>query len=332
MPPHGRSIVQEPSESFSDSPGERSQTVQMVRRFSRNVPGMMGLILVLIMALLSMGAPLLTNADPTSTDAMSILHAPEPEHPFGTDHLGRDVLSRFLYGSRVSILIGVSVAGVTAITGIVLGVLSGFYPRLDDPIMRAMDILMAFPVILLALGIVAILGPQLMNVFIALVVPYTPTAARVVRGMVLQVKEADFVEAARSIGASDWHIMRLHIVPNSLGPAVLHSCAGHPRRGHAVFSWGGSTPAGSNTGEYYRRGSFILAHRPVAIGAPGSGDFSAGVRLQPPGRRGAGRHGSSPEDESRLIMAGRFSGGDAGANKALPSARGEVDVPDLGSR
>jgi len=218
MPPHGRSIVQEPSESFSDSPGERSQTVQMVRRFSRNVPGMMGLILVLIMALLSMGAPLLTNADPTSTDAMSILHAPEPEHPFGTDHLGRDVLSRFLYGSRVSILIGVSVAGVTAITGIVLGVLSGFYPRLDDPIMRAMDILMAFPVILLALGIVAILGPQLMNVFIALVVPYTPTAARVVRGMVLQVKEADFVEAARSIGASDWHIMRLHIVPNSLGP------------------------------------------------------------------------------------------------------------------
>jgi peptide/nickel transport system permease protein len=182
---------------------------------------MVGLGLIVVMVVLALGAPLFTSADPADMDTNAILQSPTKEHIFGTDDLGRDVFSRVLYGARISIFVGVVVAGITAITGIFFGILSGFYRRLDNPVMRTMDIVMAFPAIMLALAVVAILGPQLANIIIALVIPYTPRTARVVRGSVLQLKEMDFVTGARSIGAKDWRIMGRHLLPNSMAPLLV---------------------------------------------------------------------------------------------------------------
>jgi len=215
------SLVQESTGSLSALPVQRRASSQMLYRFVRNVPGMAGLVLVFIIVVLSLGAPLFTDVDPTSMDTSVIMRPPGPGHPFGTDDLGRDVFSRVLYGGRISILVGLIVAGSTTLTGIIFGVLAGFYTRLDNSIMRAMDIVMAFPAILLALGVVAILGPQLINIVIALVIPYTPRSARVVRGMILQLKEMDFVDAARSLGAKDLRIMLRHLLPNSLAPLMV---------------------------------------------------------------------------------------------------------------
>jgi peptide/nickel transport system permease protein len=200
---------------------ERRRSVQMTRQLVRSVPGMVGLGLIVVMVVLALGAPLFTSADPADMDTNAILQSPTKEHIFGTDDLGRDVFSRVLYGTRISIFVGVVVAGITAFTGIFFGILSGFYRRLDNPVMRAMDIVMAFPAIMLALAVVAILGPQLANIIIALVIPYTPRTARVVRGSVLQLKEMDFVTGARSIGAKDWRIMGRHLLPNSMAPLLV---------------------------------------------------------------------------------------------------------------
>ena len=207
--------------SLVELPRERSQTSQILRRFRRNVNGMLGLGMVLVVVVLSAGAPLLTHADPTRMDTSAILEPPSSDHLFGTDDLGRDVLSRVLHGGRISTVVAVVVGSVTTFFGIILGVLSGFYRRLDNPIMRAMDIVMSFPSVLLALAIVAILGPRLINVIVALIVPYTPLAARVVRAMVLQLKEKEFVLAARCVGATDRRIIAYHLLPNSIAPLLV---------------------------------------------------------------------------------------------------------------
>jgi peptide/nickel transport system permease protein len=182
---------------------------------------MVGLVLVLVLVALSVSAPFLTRADPLDMDYSSMLKAPSPQHLFGTDNMGRDVLSQVLYGGRVSILLGVGVALATALAGVGIGVISGYYPRLDNPVMRAMDILMAFPPILLALAIVAVLGPQLVNVFIALTITYAPRSARVVRGTILQLKQKEYVDAARSIGAGNLRIISKHLMPNSMAPLLV---------------------------------------------------------------------------------------------------------------
>lgn len=215
------SQVQGQAHAAIQEPPRRGQITQMLRRFGRNVPGMMGLVLVVVCVVLFVGAPLFTSANPVRMDTRNILSPPSSEHLFGTDDLGRDVFSRVLYGGRISILVGLTVALVTTATGLVFGVVSGYYNRLDNLIMRAMDIVMSFPAILLALAIVAILGPQLSNIIIALVIPYTPRSARVVRGSILQLKERDFILAARSLGAGDRRIMTSHLIPNSLAPLLV---------------------------------------------------------------------------------------------------------------
>ena len=215
------SNVVEQAAAAAQTPVGRGPTAQTLRRFSRNVTGMVGLALVLVMTILAVGAPLFADADPRAIDTTVILQPPSMDHLFGTDDLGRDVWSRVLYGSRISILIGLAVAALTTMTGMMLGMLSGYFPRLDNPIMRAMDVLMAFPTILLALGIVAILGPPLINIVIALVVPYTPTTARLVRGMVLQLKHTDFITAAHAVGVKNRRIIGRHLVPNSISVVIV---------------------------------------------------------------------------------------------------------------
>jgi len=195
--------------------------LQALRRFRRSVSGQIGVVLILGLIVLALSAPLLSPLNPTAVDTSMILARPAAGHPFGTDDLGRDLFARTLYGTRTSVFIGVTVGLLTGLFGLLVGALAGYFPRLDNPLMRCMDILMGFPSILLALGIVAILGPQLQNIVMALVITFTPRSARVVRGAFLSLKPLAFVEAAQACGAGDGRIIFRHLIPNGLSVLVV---------------------------------------------------------------------------------------------------------------
>lgn len=197
----------------------KPQSIAERLRRSRSIR--LGFAVTIVIAVLSLGAPLFTDTDPNAMTMTAILQGPSAEYYFGTDDFGRDLFSRVLYGGRISILVGVLVSIITAITGITIGTLAGYYSKLDSPIMRVMDVFMAFPSILLAIGIMAILGPQLSNIIIALVVTYTPRTARLVRGELLSLKEQEFIRAARSIGMRDERIILRHLLPNIIGPLMV---------------------------------------------------------------------------------------------------------------
>lgn len=200
---------------------EPTRATYLLRRLRRSRSAQLGLLLLLPLLIAAVAAPMLATHSPTDMNTSNILQAPSAAHLFGTDDFGRDIFSRVLYGIQVSLWVGVSVAAATTVTGIVLGLLSGYYPRLDAPIMRVMDLLMAFPSILLAIGIMAILGPKLINIIIALSIQYTPRSARIVRGQVMALRELEYVEAARSLGMSDFRIMFRHLIPNGMAPLIV---------------------------------------------------------------------------------------------------------------
>ena len=178
-------------------------------------------IVVLLLVLMAIFAPWIAPKDPKFIDPSIRLLPPGPGQRFGTDDFGRDVLSRVIYGARVSLLIGAGVTLFSALIGAVLGLASGYYARFDTPIMRLMDGMMAFPSILLAIAIMASLGPSSRNVFIALTVVYVPTIARLVRGSTLVLKQQPFVESARCIGMRDHSILAKYVFPNALSPLIV---------------------------------------------------------------------------------------------------------------
>jgi peptide/nickel transport system permease protein len=178
-------------------------------------------VFLLLVVLSAAFAPMLTPHDPTFLDPAVRLQGPSLDHPLGTDDRGRDIFSRVIYGGRVSLMIGVSVTLAAALIGSVLGLASGYFPRLDTPIMRTLDGLMAFPSILLAIAIMASLGTSAINVFIALVVVYTPTIARLVRSTTLVTRQQPFVESARSIGMTDSQVLLRYVYPNGLSPLIV---------------------------------------------------------------------------------------------------------------
>lgn len=193
----------------------------VTRTLGRSKAFSAGLAIVLAIFVLAGVGPAIVPMDPAEMDFVAILQAPGPAHPFGTDDFGRDILSRVLYGSRISLLVGASVAAITLVLGLVLGLLAGFYTRLDNLLMRVMDMLMAFPAILLAIGIMAVLGAHLGNVIAALAIVYTPRSVRIVRGAVIAAKQQDYVDAARALGASDIRLMTRHIAANTIAPLVV---------------------------------------------------------------------------------------------------------------
>jgi peptide/nickel transport system permease protein len=190
-------------------------------RLFRNPVTIAAAVVIAIIALAAIFAPLLTSHSPTFLDPGVRLRGPSSADVFGTDDGGRDVFTRVIYGGRISLLIGVSVTAAAALLGSVLGLLSGYYHRLDTPIMRTLDGLMAFPSILLAIAIMASLGPSALNVFIALVIVYTPVVARLVRSTTLVTKQQPFVESARSIGMRDRAILLRYVFPNGLSPLIV---------------------------------------------------------------------------------------------------------------
>jgi peptide/nickel transport system permease protein len=173
--------------------------------------------------LLALGAPWLAGADPNDTAVLQRLKAPGAEHLLGTDELGRDVYARIVHGARYSLAIAALTALGAVLGGTALGLAAGFFRRLDAPLMRLVDAMMAFPDILLAIALVAILGPSLVNVVLALVLVYTPRVARVVRASTLVLRELLFVEAVRALGVRTSRILWRHILPNLMSPILVQA-------------------------------------------------------------------------------------------------------------
>jgi peptide/nickel transport system permease protein len=179
--------------------------------------------LVLGAFLVALVAPLLAPFNPSELNIATRLRSPDRESLFGTDSFGRDVFSRVVFGARLSILVGAMSVCMATVGGVTFGLLAGYYPKLDTVLMRLMDGIMAFPGIVLAIALMASLGPSVLNVIVALGFVYMPRVARVVRSAVLVVRESVFVEAARALGANDNRILRLDILPNCLSPIIVQS-------------------------------------------------------------------------------------------------------------
>ncbi|HJH31291.1 MAG TPA: ABC transporter permease [Methanosarcinaceae archaeon] len=195
-----------------------------IRRLSDSRPATVGAIIIMLLCFIAVFAPQLSPNNPTTACLEDRLISPltVPEYPLGTDHLGRCVLSRLLYGARISLIVGIIVVGISAMIGIALGVISGYYGGgIDAVIMRFVDATLSFPSIFLAVTIAGLLGRGLPSVIIALIVVDWTAYARISRGSVLSLKETEFVESARSLGASDCYIMTRHILPNIIGPVIV---------------------------------------------------------------------------------------------------------------
>jgi len=197
------------------------------RRLRRNRAALLGLSLVAVFALAAILAPLLAPGDPTALDLDAQLQPPSSRHWLGTDDLGRDLLTRIMYGGRVSLTIGLVSVGMALGVGTLVGLVAGFYAGWADSMtMRLMDIMLAFPATLLAIFIVGVRGPGLNNAMLAIGVINVPIFARIVRASVLRVRQEEFVESARALGASAGRIIRYHILPNTLAPVIVQATLG----------------------------------------------------------------------------------------------------------
>ncbi len=191
-------------------------------RLIHNKLALLGSILFLLFIVVALLAPVIAPYDPLYMDATALLSPPSSAHIFGTDHLGRDILSRIIYGAQISLYVSLVSVSVSTVLGVALGVLAGYWGGfLDFWLSRFTDILFALPEVLLALVIMAILGQSTNNVVIAISIVYTPIFARIARGAVLSVRNSLFIEAARSTGVSDIRIIFRHILPNILPPIIV---------------------------------------------------------------------------------------------------------------
>jgi peptide/nickel transport system permease protein len=200
----------------------RSRRRDFVNGLVRNKGALAGLIILVLLILAAILAPYITRYDPIEIDPPSRTLPPSRDHWMGTDAFGRDIYTRVVYGARVSLPVGLVAVGIAATVGAVLGLLSGYYGRwADGIIMRIIDIMLAFPNIMLALVIVAILGPSIRNVMIAVGIGEIPRYTRLIRGQVLSARELLYVEAAKVIGTPTSKIMFRHILPNVVSPVVV---------------------------------------------------------------------------------------------------------------
>jgi peptide/nickel transport system permease protein len=201
-----------------------SQTRLGLRRLMHQPAAMIGMVVLVLMTLGALAAPLLTPYDPAKLSPREARLPPSREHPLGTDHFGRDELTRILYGGRVSLRIGLIAVSIGATIGVTLGAIAGYRGGwVDEGIARFIDIMLAFPGILLAIAVVAVLGPDLNNLMIAVGVGTVPGFARLVRGQTLAAREYDYVVAARALGCSHPKVLARHILPNVLAPVVVYA-------------------------------------------------------------------------------------------------------------
>jgi peptide/nickel transport system permease protein len=202
-----------------------SPTVHALRR---NPLATAGIVLIAVFVIFSLFAPFIAPQDPAHIDLPSRLQQPSSHHWFGTDELGRDILSRVIFGARISMLVGISVVAGSLVLGTIIGSLAGYYGGFIDRFVNVivMNAFLSFPGILLAIAFVAFLGPGLINLILALIIGGWVGYARLVRAQVLAAKEREFVEAAHALGASDWRILARHILPNIMQPVIVQAAIG----------------------------------------------------------------------------------------------------------
>jgi peptide/nickel transport system permease protein len=199
----------------------------MIKELVKNKMAFAGAIFIIMITLFAVFAPLIAPYDPTQIDSKNILSRPSGEHIFGTDTLGRDVFSRIVYGSRISLSIGIIAVGIAVLTGIFFGSIAGYYGgRLDAVIMRFVDMMLCFPTLFLILAVIALLEPSIFNIMIVIGATSWMGVARLIRAEILTLKERDYVSAAKVMGASDSRIIIRHLIPNAIGPVLVSATLG----------------------------------------------------------------------------------------------------------
>jgi peptide/nickel transport system permease protein len=192
-----------------------------IRRLLHHKLFVTGCVLFGIILLAAIAAPLIAPVDPNKLSMRTRFRPPGVDFVFGTDNFGRSLWSRVVWGAQLSMFIGSAVVLINAVLGTAIGTLAGYFRRLDNGLMRINDALMAFPAVLLAIGVTAALGPSVNDVIIALAIVYTPRTARIVRSSVIVLREMEYVQAARAAGAGHWRILRAHILPNAMAPLIV---------------------------------------------------------------------------------------------------------------
>jgi peptide/nickel transport system permease protein len=220
--------------------GARAAARRRWRRLARRPPALVGAAVVALFVALAVGAPWLAPADPTQTNWALVRRSPSWAHPFGTDDLGRDVLARVVWGTRISMRAGVLSILLAMAVGVPAGLVSGYYRgAVDQVLMRLTDAWLAFPFLILAIGLVTILGPSLTNATIAIGLGATPTFIRLTRGLVLAAREEEYVQAARALGSGDRRVMARHVLPNVTSALLVQATVSIPAAiiGEAVLSF-----------------------------------------------------------------------------------------------
>ena len=212
------------SQVVSDDVGPKraSRTRRLLQFFRRELLGTFGLVLVLVMAATGLSAELLAPYSPTANDFGAMMEAPSWAHLLGTDQFGRDLLSRIIFGARTAMIVGLASALVGGTAGLILGVASAYFGGKTDLILqRVFDVVMAFPLIIMALAVVAIFGTGVQNVIVAITIPLIPRCARVVRSSALSIREVPYVDAARALGFGHMRIILCHMIPNVMAPFLI---------------------------------------------------------------------------------------------------------------
>lgn len=264
-------------------PKERNTTISAWSRFKKNRLSLIGICVIVLMVVGALLAPWLMPVDPDKQELF--LQAAKPGTPFpeawgggtyllGADHMGRDLLSRLIFGARISLLVGIVSQVVRVAIGVPLGAMAGYYGgKVDKIIMRVADVMFAFPDLLFAMAIVFALGRGIVNLFIALGFVGWAGMARLVRGQVLQLKERDYVEAAKAAGAKDWWVIARHILPNALGPIIVSVTLGIPgsimSEAALSFLGLGVQPPTATWGAMINDGRAWLRQAPILSVAPG---------------------------------------------------------------
>lgn len=263
---------------------ERARRWTVLRQAARTRLGPLGVVVMIAAIAVALLAPLISPYDPLKQDLGNTLARPDRAHLMGTDNVGRDVLSRMIWGTRVSLLAGFGSVALAMVTGGLLGLLAGYAGgRTDGLVMRVMDAVLSFPPLVLALALGAVLGAGLTGVVIALGVVYTPTFARLMRGQVLTITARDYVEAARALGAPGWRVAWHHVLPNAAAPIVIQASLSVAfailAEASLSFLGLGIQPPGASWGSMINAGRGYLQQAPWIVFWPGTALFVTVVGL-----------------------------------------------------
>ncbi len=263
-----------PTLTNPEGPHLVSQRQRAIRTFVKNRPAVLGLILIVLLALVAIFAPFIAPHDPLDQSVRDRLAAPSWEYPLGRDDKGRDILSRVIFGTRIALMVGVFSVILGGVLGTVIGVAAGYFGgKVETVLMRITDILLAFPDLITGLLVLAVLGPGLEKMILAIGLTIAPRFARIAYGPTLAIKEKEFIDAAKALGANSSRLLRLHVLPNISGDllvfASLWTASAIRLEAGLSFVGLGVQPPTPTWGQMIREGTLYLADRPLYSLGPG---------------------------------------------------------------